>query len=170
MLTGQRCDDDGMDADNLISMLSLEPHPEGGWYRQTYRSAQEVETRRGIRAASTAIYFLLREGEFSALHRIASDEVWHFYLGSPLRIEAITPKGLIQSFTLGNSLTENEVVQAWVPAGHWFGASLAQGGWALVGCTVAPGFEFLDFEMRGRDELLAIFPECEDVVRRLTRS
>lgn len=167
---GSRCDDYGVNAADLISKLSLQPHPEGGWYRQTYRSVAAVETARGVRAASTAIYFLLQADAFSALHRIASDEVWHFYMGSPLTIEAITPEGVVESFVLGNSHATNEVLQAWVPAGHWFGASLAKGGWALVGCTVAPGFEFIDFEMRDKEELLKMFPQCEDVVRRLTRS
>ena len=166
---GSRCDDDGVNADDLILKLSLEPHPEGGWYRQTYRSEQAVETTRGVRAASTAIYFLLQGEEFSALHRIASDEVWHFYMGSPLRVEAITREGAHEWFVLGNDLSAGEVLQAWVPAGDWFGACLARGGWALVGCTVAPGFDFMDFEMGGREELLARFPQCEDVVRRLTR-
>ena len=159
-----------MNAADLISQLALQPHPEGGWYRQTYRSVALVDTGRGARAASTAIYFLLQAQEFSALHRIASDEVWHFYMGSPLTVEAITPEGVVESFVLGNCSAANEVLQAWVPAGHWFGASLAQGGWALVGCTVAPGFEFMDFEMGDKQQLLEMFPQCEDVVTRLTRS
>jgi predicted cupin superfamily sugar epimerase len=167
--SGLRCDDDGVKPEDFISKLSLQPHPEGGWYRQTYRSVRAVDTTRGVRAASTAIYFLLQGDEFSALHRIASDEVWHFYMGSPLRIEAIAPNGVVESFVLGNNLAANEVLQAWVPAGHWFGASLTQGGWALVGCTVAPGFEFIDFEMRDQEELLDMFPRSQDVVRRLTR-
>jgi predicted cupin superfamily sugar epimerase len=170
LLLGNGCDDYGVNPDDLISKLSLQPHPEGGWYRQTYRSEGVVDATRGVRAASTAIYFLLQGDEFSALHRIASDEVWHFYMGSPLRVEAITPEGVVESFVLGNDLAANEVLQAWVPAGRWFGASLAQGGWALVGCTVAPGFEFMDFEMGDRDALLNLFPQCQDVVRRLTRS
>lgn len=159
-----------MNAADLISQLALQPHPEGGWYRQAYRSAAVVNTGRGGRAASTAIYFLLQGDEFSALHRIASDEVWHFYMGSPLRVEAITPLGEVESFVLGNSLIANEVLQAWVPAGHWFGASLVQGGWALVGCTVAPGFDFTDFEMADKQGLLEMFPQCKDMVMRLTRS
>ena len=155
-----------MTAEGLIAELRLVRHPEGGWYRQTYVSEAMVETSRGMRAASTAIYFLLREGEFSALHRIASDEVWHFYAGSALRVEAITPEGVAEVFVLGSG--SGEVLQAWVPAGRWFGASLERGGWALVGCTVAPGFDFADFEMGGRARLLGLFPQCVDVVRRLT--
>jgi uncharacterized protein len=158
-----------MNPGELIAKLSLERHPEGGWYRQTYRSRDGVDTARGARVASTAIYFLLQDGEFSALHRIASDEVWHFYLGSPLKVEAITSEGLVESFVLGPNLAEGEVLQGCVPAGRWFGASLAHGAWALVGCTVAPGFEFSDFEMGHREELLTLFPHCADVVRKLTR-
>jgi predicted cupin superfamily sugar epimerase len=158
-----------MDAEELISKLALERHPEGGWYRQTYRAGDEVETTRGVRASSTAIYYLLEAGEFSALHRIASDEVWHFYMGSPLRVEAIAPDGRVEEFVLGNDLAAGEVLQAWVPAGQWFGSSLVRGGWALVGCTVAPGFEFGDFEIGKRDDLLAMFPGCAELVRRLTR-
>jgi predicted cupin superfamily sugar epimerase len=156
--------------DNLIAQLSLERHPEGGWYRQTYRSSDTVNTARGPRAASTAIYFLLQGNDFSAMHRIASDEVWHFYLGSPLKVEAITSGGTVESFTLGANLAAGEVLQAYVPAGCWFGASLPEQGWALVGCTVAPGFEFADFEMGDRNQLLHMFPYCEDVVLRLTRA
>ena len=155
-----------MTADELIADLSLMRHPEGGWYRQTYSSEAKVQTSRGGRAASTAIYFLLREGEFSGLHRIASDEVWHFYQGSRLRVEAITPEGVAEEFVLGTG--EGAVLQAWVPAGRWFGASLERGGWALVGCTVAPGFDFADFEMGERDTLLRLFPRCAGIVRRLT--
>ena len=155
-----------MTADDLIAKLSLERHPEGGWYRQTYRSVASVETSRGLRAASTAIYFLLRDTEFSALHRIASDEVWHFYMGSPLLVETITPEGLTGSFVLGHGA--DEVLQAWVPAGWWFGASMVRGGWALVGCTVAPGFDFADFEMADPNVLHGLFPGAADVVRRLT--
>ncbi len=159
-----------MTADDMITRLSLEPHPEGGWYRQTYRSPHTVATEHGPRSASTAIYFLLRQGEFSALHRIASDEVWHFYAGSPLRVESISARGIADSFVLGNDLAAGEVLQAWVPAGHWFGASPVRGAWALAGCTVAPGFEFDDFEMGEREALLQRFPRCEDLVRRLTRA
>ncbi len=155
-----------MTADDLIAKLSLERHPEGGWYRETYRSDENVATSRGVRAACTAIYFLLRDQEFSALHRIASDEVWHFYMGAPLRVETITPDGLTAGFVLGYEA--DEVLQAWVPAGWWFGASLVRDGWALVGCTVAPGFDFADFEMASREVLLGKFPGAADVVRRLT--
>ena len=111
-----------------MTTLALKPHPEGGWFRQTYRSAVMVETARGMRAASTGIYFLLREGEFSALHRIASDEVWHFYLGSSLRVESLGGVGGVESVVLGSDVAAGEVLQASVPAGRWFGASLVRGG------------------------------------------
>ncbi len=157
-----------MSADDIIARLSLQPHPEGGWYSQTYRSEIRVDTDRGPRVASTAIYFLLRDDEFSALHRIGSDEVWHFYMGSPLRVESISPEGSVEHFVLGGDLAAGEVLQAWVPARRWFGARLVRGGYALVGCTVAPGFDFADFEMASRQELLSTFPQCGDVIHRLT--
>ncbi len=158
-----------MDADELIDQLSLEPHPEGGWYRQTYRSVAEVQTERGARPASTAIYFLLQDDEFSALHRIASDEGWHFYAGSPLRVESILPDGSLECMLLGTNMAAGETLQGFVPAGRWFGASLVQGGYALVGCTVAPGFDFADFDMPSRQDLLSLFPHRADVIQRLTR-
>ncbi len=158
-----------IDADSLVKLLSLQPHPEGGWYTQTYRSAAEVRTARGLRPASTAIYFLLQGDEFSALHRIASDEIWHFYTGSPLRVESISSDGSVRDLLLGPDLLNGEVLQGTVPSGRWFGASLVHGGYALVGCTVAPGFDFADFEMGTRQQLLSLFPQHAQLINRLTR-
>lgn len=165
-----------------IDHLNLQPHPEGGFFRETYRgpllfpqSALPV-TFRGSRNASTAIYFLLAGQDFSALHRLAADEVWHFYAGSALLIHIIDSDGKYSVVKLGqNQLGQNseagEQFQCVVPAGHWFGSCLdGEDGYALVGCTVAPGFDFADFEMGSRDELLIRYPEHREVIVRLTRA
>lgn len=157
-------------AQDLIAQLQLKPHPEGGWYRQTYRSAAITQTSRGPRPASTAILFLLQAGEFSALHRIASDELWHFHLGSPLRVSSLLPNGTLEHFTLGPDLAAGEQLQGSVPADRWFGASLVRGDFALVSCTVAPGFDFADFELATRPQLLALYPQSGDRIHALTRA
>ena len=159
-----------------IEKLQLEPHPEGGYFRQTYRSeimiAREALPAEfgGARAASTAIYFLLESENFSAFHRLRSDEVWHFYAGSPLVVEVIEPIGLRSSILLGEDPDAGQVFQAVVRAGCWFASHIADSkGWALVGCTVAPGFDFEDFEMGKREELVKEFPRHRDLIERLTR-
>lgn len=160
--------------EELIKQLELEKHPEGGWYRETYRSAEVVQGNglparfAGDRSFCTAIYFLLQSGEFSALHRIKSDEMWHFYAGEPLTMHVITPSGDYYPLKLGSSISDGEVFQAVVPAGCWFGAEVSGDGYSLVGCTVAPGFDFADFEMGAREQLLKEFPEQAEIVRHLT--
>jgi predicted cupin superfamily sugar epimerase/alkylhydroperoxidase family enzyme len=155
----------------LVEALGLAPHPEGGFYRETYRSATG-DTR--ARAASTAIYFLLPEGQVSRLHRIDADEAWHLYLGGPLDIHELDPDqpGEPARVTrLGANLRAGERPQHVVPAGRWFGASVAPGaGFALAGCTVAPGFEFSRFELADRAALLSAFPHARETVMRLTGS
>lgn len=160
-----------MDADEIIRLLDLAPHPEGGAFRETYRSREIVPTDRGPRAASTAIYFLVRRGTFSALHRIRSDEGWHFHRGDPLRIVVIAEDGSRTDHLLGSDLARGERPQAIVAAGAWFGATLEPGGagHALVSCTVAPGFDFADFELGDRQALIALFPQHEAIIRTLTR-
>lgn len=154
-----------MDARAWIERLGLLPHPEGGYYRESYRAALELQTPRGPRSASTAIYFLVTAGSFSALHRIASDEAWHFYAGDALEIITLHPDSRREDVLL-----RADEPQHIVPAGAWFGARLAPGGsFALVGCTVAPGFDFADFELGARDALLALFPQHGELVRALTR-
>lgn len=132
----------------LIAGLGLEPHPEGGHYRETYRAVEQVATARGPRAASTAILYLLTAGECSHWHRIASDEVWHPLGGSGLVIHELSPAGQGQRTQLGLNLAAGERPQHVVPAGSWFAAELrADQPWSLVSCTVAPGFDFADFEL-----------------------
>jgi predicted cupin superfamily sugar epimerase len=162
-------------AQQWIERLQLEPHPEGGYYRQTYRAPlllphSALPGRGGDRAASTAIYFLLAGDQFSALHRLRSDEVWHFYAGSGLVVHVIEPGGEYSELLLGSDAASGEHFQAVVSAGCWFGSSLRHPNtYALVGCTVAPGFDFADFEMANRHELTAQYPHHHAIIERLTR-
>lgn len=162
------------DTAELVRRLQLLRHPEGGWYRETYRSADTLPAAAlpqrfsGERAISTAIYFLLERGGISALHRIKSDEVWHFYAGVPLTIHVITAQGEYLRLHLGRNLAGGESFQAVVPAGCWFGAEAAADGYSLVGCTVAPGFDFADFEMGEQQELVRRYPRHAALIRRLT--
>ena len=133
-------------ASDVIRLLALEPHPEGGHFRETFRDTDE-----GARAASTAIYFLLARGERSHWHRVDAAEVWHYYAGAPLALEiAAREQGPIERVTLGADLTAGERPQAVVPPGAWQAAE-SLGDWTLVGCTVAPGFEFTGFELAPKD-------------------
>jgi predicted cupin superfamily sugar epimerase len=162
-------------ADDLIKALNLQPHPEGGFYRETYRAGETIPNAglparfHGPRHHATAIYYLLRAGERSKLHRIKSDEVWHFYEGDPLTIVAISGEGQLSETTLGRNFARGEVPQHVVPAGYWFGALPAKGSaFALAGCTVAPGFDFTDFELADRRQLLREFPQHKAWIERLT--
>jgi predicted cupin superfamily sugar epimerase len=158
-----------------IRRLQLRPHPEGGHYREVYRSRDVIPPGAlprftGARAAATSIYYLLESGACSALHRIRSDEIWHHIDGAPLLLHRFTPDGRHTGVRLGRSAPE-DVLHHVVPGGDWFGAEVVEpGGWALLGCTVAPGFDFEDFELGRREALLAQFPEHRDLVLRLTRA
>jgi len=161
-------------ARTLVDQLGLLPHPEGGFFRETYRDPLTLTGLpgrfTGPRHASTAIYYLLERGDLSALHRIASDEVWHHYAGGTLTVHVLHPGGRHEALRLGMDLAAGERPQAVVPARAWFGARLeGNDDFALVGCTVAPGFDFHDFELGTRDALLAEFPEHAALVRALTR-
>ena len=165
-----------LSAKELIAQLGLIRHPEGGWFRECYRSRESVAASAlpgrfgAARSFCTSIYFLLEHGYVSALHRIKTDELWHFYAGSPLTVHAVTPEGAHHSWQLGAHPAAGETFQAAVPAGCWFGAEVrGEGAFALVGCTVAPGFDFADFEMAERDLLLADHPQHRDLICRLTR-
>jgi len=136
----------GIEADAIIRLLGLATHPEGGHYRETFRDEASI----GGRAASTAIYFLLKSGEVSRWHRVDAAEVWHWYAGAPLALEIVSAAGVSESIRLGSALTAGERPQAVVPAGHWQHAQ-SLGAWTLVGCTVAPGFTFEGFELAPSD-------------------
>jgi len=164
------------DAGHWIDALKLERHPEGGWFREVYRAAETIpqqslpERFDGDRCFSTAIYFLLNGTDFSALHRIKQDELWHFYDGTSLTVHMIDPSGDDSTVTLGRNVEEGENLLAVVKAGWLFGATVDDvSSYALVGCTVAPGFDFTDFEMPNREQLVGQYPEHRGVIERLTR-
>ncbi|MFI5351141.1 MAG: cupin domain-containing protein [Elusimicrobiota bacterium] len=164
-----------MTAEEAVARLGLVPHPEGGFYRETYRSPEVLpraalpERFSGPRAVSTAILYLLPEGARSRLHRIASDELWHYHLGGPLEIVELTESGDVEKTILGPAFDRGEVLQKSVAAGRWFGARPSKGaGWCLAGCTVAPGFDFADFELGRRQELLAAYPSVRAEILALT--
>ncbi|ATX81090.1 hypothetical protein Ga0123462_0212 [Mariprofundus ferrinatatus] len=160
----------------IIHQLALKPHPEGGWYREIYRSAESVPPAGlpprfgGARAFATSIYFLLEGSDFSAFHRIRQDELWHFYDGDGLTIHVIDKSGGYSRKKLGRNPDQGEAFHHVVAAGDWFGATVSSGGFALVGCTVVPGFDFDDFEMAERHTLLQLYPQHRDIIARLTRS
>lgn len=133
----------GPDADDVICLLDLQPHPEGGHFRETFR---DPATDSEGRAVSTAIYFLLQAGEVSRWHRVDAAEVWHWYAGAPLELSIASGERMTASLILGSNLDVGERPQAVVPAHHWQSAR-SLGAWTLVGCTVAPGFEFSRFEL-----------------------
>jgi len=157
--------------EELISLLSLMPHPEGGHFRETYRSQDRISRAADMagRSASTAIYYLLRGRERSTWHRIKSDEMWHFYDGVPLRIHVLEPEGGLSVLRLGHPLRHAGAhFQALVPAGRWFAAECEEAdGHGLVGCTVAPGFEFEEFEIGDARFLKQHWPEHAELIERL---
>ena len=164
-----------MVAADYVTALNLQPHPEGGYYAQTYEATEKVAQDAlpgrfgGDRAFSTAIYFLLKNHNRSALHRIQSDEVWHFYAGGPLLIYVIDPvTAALSTIRLGNRLDAGEVFQAVVRAGCWFGSKPVGEAdappFSLVGCTVAPGFDFADFELADTEAMLAQYPQHRAVI------
>ena len=159
---------------DLISQYQLLPHPEGGYYKETYRSAENIahtalaQHFSGPRSFSTAIYFLLLKDLFSAFHRIKSDECWHFYEGASLHVHVLHLNGNYELIRLGRNSAKGEVYQAIVPAGAWF-ASESMGEYSFVGCTVAPGFDFADFELARAAKLKADYPDHEKLIERLCR-
>jgi predicted cupin superfamily sugar epimerase len=166
------------DAAFWIERLDLRPHPEGGYFRETYRAAETIESAAlpkrfdGARAFATAIYFLITRDAFSAFHRIRSDELWHFYAGNAVTLAILDAggRGQLATESLGRDPARGELPQVVIPAGAWFAAEVAApGAFALVGCTVAPGFDFADFELGTRARLLASYPQHRGVIERLTR-
>lgn len=164
------------DANYWIKKLQLTQHVEGGAFRETYRSELAVPRTvlplffQGDRNVSTSIYFLLAAGQFSAFHRIASDEVWHFYSGDPLLVHEICHNGRLITHLLGSNPEKGESFQTVVKAGSWFASVPAPGSeYALVGCTVAPGFDFADFELANRVTLSGQYPEHAELIEKLTR-
>jgi uncharacterized protein len=165
-----------MTADEIQALLKLEPHPvEGGHFRRTYTSSLSVEVQRGgqtaARAMGTAIYYLLEAGTFSEMHLLASDELFHFYLGDPVEMLQLWPDGHSEVGVLGPDLATGQQVQLLVPAGVWQGTRLVGGGKvALLGCSVVPGFDFADYTSGSYQDLSARWPERAERIKRLTRS
>ena len=161
-------------AQSFIQALRLQAHPEGGYYRETYRSDRVIDVpgAGGVvpRNISTGIYFLLEKDDFSAFHRIKSDEMWHFYAGQALEVIELQPTGELLCTRLGNDIGQGCAPQHVVPANTWFAARVAPGGeFALVGCSVAPGFDFADFELAQRAALSDQFPQHRQIIAGLTR-
>jgi hypothetical protein len=160
-------------AEELIRVLKLKPHPEGGFYRETYRSTLSIPGAAldlvAPRSAGTAIYYLLAPGTVSRFHRLRYDEIFHFYMGDPVRWVSLTSEGGFHVRELGFPNHAGWEPQWVVPAGTWFAGALAEGGsFALMGTTMAPGFEFSDFEIAKRDELLSRYPKAEAEILRFT--
>lgn len=167
-----------MNVEHLIETLTLRPHPEGGYFRETYRATDTIAATAlparfpGARQVSTAIYYLLQGNQVSRFHRIQSDEVWHFYAGDTLLVHVLGSPDRLTTLRLGSNLAEGDRFQLVVPAGAWFAAELRDPQperFALVGCTVAPGFDFADFELADGEALTAQYPRHADLIRRLTR-
>lgn len=165
-----------MDAESIVRALGLEPLPrEGGYFTETYASGEKLPASAlparyaGARPFGTAIYYLLTPETSSAIHRLKSDEVWHFYAGDPVTMLQLLEDGSSQSVTLGCRLDRGELPQCVVPHGVWQGACLADGGrFALMGTTMAPGYDEADFELGDRGALLARYPSQYQVIHRLT--
>jgi predicted cupin superfamily sugar epimerase len=164
-----------MDADTIIELLNLEQHPEGGYFRETYRSPHRFAsstTDAGFpagRSYSTAIYFLLKGDQHSAFHRIRSDEIWHYHLGSAATIHIIHPDSLYEALYLGSDLENGQQLQHVVPAGSWFGVTVNHPeSFSLSSCTVSPGFHFNDFEMADPYRLKNAFPEHKEIIEKLS--
>ena len=160
---------------DILRRYELEPHPEGGFYRRTYCSAGQIPAQAlppefgTARPYGTAILYLLGPGDKSRLHRIRQDEIWHFYLGGPLRLVILDPKGKFSDVLMGSDIMAGQAVQFTVPKGCWFGAKpSADSPYAFVGCTVAPGFDFADFEMGERAQLLRDYPALQHIVTAFT--
>lgn len=158
-----------------VEQLQLLPHPEGGYYKETYRSSLEVElddlncTGKGRRSLCTGIYFLMEKNNFSAFHRIQSDEMWHFYSGDPLIVHMINKEGVYSKQVIGDNIEEGQKLQYVVPANVWFASEVLEGGeYSLVGCTVSFGFDFNDFEL-ATTKLMEEYPEHTNLINRLIR-
>ncbi|HNQ69283.1 MAG TPA: cupin domain-containing protein [Bacteroidales bacterium] len=160
----------------IVKKLQLLPHPEGGFYRETYRCETVIPQSvlgydfNAQRNVSTCIYFMLVSGNFSAFHRIKQDEIWHFYRGSALRLYMISLEGKLSKVKIGSDILNGEMPQFVVPAGYWFAAEvIAENSYSLVGCTVAPGFDFADFELGDKVILGELFPNHKEIIEKYCR-
>ena len=161
--------------EQIIQELDLQPHPEGGYFKEIYRSVGEINqdslgvNYKGNRNYATSIYFLLTSDSFSAFHKINQDEIWHFYDGSPVKIHMISETGEYSNVIVGRNFRKGERPQFVVPGQHWFAATVINDNdYTLVGCTVSPGFDFKDFVLPKRKELISKYPQHEKIINTLT--
>lgn len=162
--------------EKIVKKLQLQPHPEGGYFKEVYRSSgfineenlgEDFSERRNY---ATSIYFLLTSETFSAFHRIKQDEIWHFYKGSPIKLHVISDDGIYSNTIIGNDIEKEQNPQFVVKAKDWFAAEVIdKNAYSLVGCTVAPGFDFNDFELPEREILISKFPEHKNIITAFTR-
>ncbi|MDP2038984.1 MAG: cupin domain-containing protein [Ignavibacteria bacterium] len=160
----------------IAERLSLQPHPEGGYFKEVYRAEDKIEMvalpKRfsGDRNVCTSIYFILAGNDKSHFHKIKSDEIWHFYSGSVLFLHQIDINGNYSRIKIGNDIVAGETPQAIIPHGNWFAAEVEdKNSFALVGCTVSPGFDFADFELAKQKDLCGKFPQHSDLIKRFTK-
>jgi uncharacterized protein len=162
-------------ADYFIQNLDMTPHEEGGFFKETFVSKENISGKDSSsdidesKKLWTSIYFLLRDGEVSNFHRLKSDEMWYYHSGSPLTIYMISPEGKLITEELGLNIEKGEKPQVLVPKNYIFGSAMNSEGYALVGCMVSPGFEFKDFELFKRNYLLETYPEYKEIILKLTR-
>jgi uncharacterized protein len=165
-----------MTVHQIVQSLDLQPHPEGGYYKEVYRSEGFIPQTclpgdfHGQRSFSTSIYYMLQKGDYSAFHRIKSDEIWHYYYGGDILLHMLDPEGGYQCKILGNNIVNGASFQLIIPAGTWFAAETAPNNeYTLAGCTVAPGFDFADFELADSKSLIQQYPNYHDIISRLCR-
>ncbi|MBG9982188.1 cupin domain-containing protein [Aerococcaceae bacterium DSM 111020] len=159
-----------MQAAEWIEYYELLPHPEGGYFKQVAKSSDILQEERKERARYTSIYFLLTDDNPSRFHRLTADEIWYFHAGAPLTVHMISPEGDYQTVKIGANPQQDEQLQFTVPAGYIFGSTVdTPDAYALVSCMVAPGFEFEDFELFHREDLLAQYPDHQEIITRLTK-
>jgi hypothetical protein len=161
-----------MTAEDWITHLRLEAHPEGGYFRRTYTADRVLPTlpdRAGSRPVATAIHYLLKSGQRSRLHRLKSDELWYFHAGSPLTVHILEPSGSYVCWLLGFDPVADQQLQIAIRTGCWFGATVVDSGsFSLISCAVAPGFDFADFELADRTTLTRQYPQHAALIERLT--
>lgn len=164
-----------MNAKEIINHFNLQEHPEGGYFKEVYRSKEIIAAKNlpeyfsGDRNYCTSIYFLLTPDKFSAFHKINQDEIWHFYQGSTLKLHLISPEGTYSFVKIGNGFKNGEVFQFTVPAHYYFAAEvIKKESFSFVGCTVSPGFDFKDFVLPSCDELSDEFPKLTTIIKQLT--
>ena len=162
--------------EDLIQKLDLQPHPEGGYFKETYRSDELISKDclpdffDGERHYCTGIYYLLKSDDFSAFHKVSQDEMWHFYQGDAIELTMISEAGKLTTIHIGNDIINGQVPQFVVPKQYWFAARvLKSNSFALAGCTVSPGFDFKDFVLATRKDLIKKFPQHSAIIETLTR-